>query len=89
MEFLKDFKWESQVQEKGYGNLVQFLRRNNITLTDKTLFLIAVYFIERDHESNEYWRQLVGDQVSNLQSEIKHLQDQVAGLEYRLAPLIE
>jgi hypothetical protein len=77
------FKWESQEQEQGYYNFIQFLRKNGIKKTPNLsqYFLLAVYFIQKDHESNVFWTELVGNQISSLQNEIMGLKDQIQKLE--------
>lgn len=75
------FEWESETQEKGFLNLRQWLRSHGMTseLTAEQ-FLIACYFIQKDHESHEWTMDMLGRVVGALQSDIKALQDKLDGL---------
>jgi|WetSurMetagenome_2_1015567.scaffolds.fasta_scaffold634955_2 hypothetical protein len=84
--FIANFKFESSEQQKGFLNLVQYLRKHCPDGYDPT-FLIASYFIQKDHESNEHWIELVGNQISNIQLQLKSLIDENQDLKARLASL--
>lgn len=71
-----NFPWESSQQKEGFLNLVQYYRSFGKE-PELPINLLATYFIQKDHESNEYWSELVSAQVSSLQSEIKFLQDKL------------
>lgn len=88
-EFVKaveNFPWESDVQKKGYLNYVQYLRKFGFEPKLPVDYL-AVFMIQKDHESNEYWRELVGTQVSMLQKEISGLQNLFRGQQEQLDSL--
>lgn len=70
------FNWESEDQKKGYLALVQYLRGFGIE-PKLPIDYVAAWFIQKDHESNEYWRDMVGQQVSSLQNEIRLLQQEI------------
>ena len=69
-----EFKWESVEQQKGFGNLTEWLNKRgyNYQLTPE-LFLIACYFIQKDHEAQEWFIQVIGNRISELQLEILKL----------------
>lgn len=70
---VEEFPWDSEDQKKGYLNLVQYLRKvhgGSKNAVDST----AAYFIQKDHESAEYYTTLIGTQVHNLQNDIFKVQ---------------
>lgn len=81
---LQAFPWESEAQKEGYLNYLQYLRSRGKTPPSEVPPLV-VYLIQKDHESNEYWRELVGDQVSTIHGEIHGLQSSLRSLEEKLA----
>lgn len=68
--------WESEAQRKGFYSLVQYLKRNGFAL-DSQLAAVAAYFIQKDHESSEWWSNTVGDQISRLQKDFLLFKEQV------------
>lgn len=68
-EWIEGFEWESQEQEKGFRALCTFLRvRKEQVSSDRpesehiedTLMAIACWFIQKDHESNEWYNERLG-----------------------------
>lgn len=80
---LESFTWDSDVQKEGFLNLIQYWRKFGLEL-DLPLtamhHLTALYFIQKDHESNEYWQEMVGDQISSLTLELKKVQNECRNL---------
>lgn len=76
--YVDEFPWESEDQRLGFLNMVQYLSKFGIEvklpLQSSISQLIAFYFIQRDHESNEHWAEVVGSQVSEIQDQISLLQ---------------
>lgn len=82
-EAVKNYPWESEVQKEGYLNFVQFEKKFG-KAPSLPIDNIVAYFIQKDHESNEYWRELVANQVEMLQEEIMRLRDEVKNLSQSL-----
>ena len=79
-QWVETFAWESETQKKGFLALVLFLRDHRarerdveFDPTDDTLNAIAAWFIQRDHESNEWWNERIGDLSSRFENEIVSL----------------
>ncbi len=88
-EFLKSFKFDSVDQEKGALAALGWLQSKGFTVSSYSnmdeklmngLRPMDLFFIQKDHDSHEYWLELFGNQISTLQREIKALQDQVMEL---------
>ena len=73
------FPWETEEQKEGYLNFVQYQRQFGIEPT-LPIDPVVTYFIQKDHESNDYWRDLVASQVADLQSQLRKLQDETSSL---------
>jgi hypothetical protein len=79
---VEDYKFESIEGEKGFGNLIEFLRKQKRGQDlDLDLALVACYFIQKDHESQEWFSKIIGEVESRLIDQIKILQDRVRELE--------
>lgn len=79
--FLRGFKFTSEVQEKGFNSMVQYLNGFKGRFSDQDAVWAALaYLIQKDHESHEYYIDLFGKQVADLQDQIKQLQDQIKDL---------
>ncbi len=76
MHWLHKFKWESDGQEKGYKSLLYWLNKNSLPGEVRP---IDLFFIQKDHESHQYWIELVGRQVRILEGQILNLQNQLVG----------
>lgn len=74
---MDSFPWESKEQREGYLALVQFKMRFGL-LPILPIDYDAVFFIQKDVESNEYWRDAVAQQVSELQNVIADSQESLA-----------
>lgn len=85
-DWLDQFPWESEDQKKGFLALVQWVDKIPVELrTDDTRnAVVAAWFIQKDHESQVWWSEAVGNQVSALQDQIKLLQNEVLELKARL-----
>lgn len=84
-EWLNNFVWESQVQEQGFGAFIQWFRRLPTAAQlgngkHNFIFCVIAWFIQKDHESNEWWRDTVAEQMSTLQEEIIRLRDEIIQL---------
>lgn len=91
------FEFESKEQREGFGALQIYLRNHQKEMDsclsadqklETALLLVALFFIQKDHESNEYWRDLVADQLSRQQDEILRLNSRSAEMERQLLMLI-
>lgn len=76
---IEEYPWESQEQKDGYLNFVQHLNKFGIQPT-LPIDPVVSYFVQKDLESNEYWREMVGSQVSDLVNQIKSLQEETSNL---------
>ncbi len=86
-EHVEAFPWESEEQKKGYLNFVQYLAkagREAVIPID----LLATYFIQKDHESNEWWTEIVASQVGAANEQIALLSKRVRHLEGLVAELL-
>lgn len=81
--FEANFKWESTEQHKGFLNLIQYLKSHCPEGADP-LLLIASYFIQKDHESNEWWLSLITDQFGRMQQEMMKLRIELHDLKFEL-----
>lgn len=77
-EWVARREWASEDQRKGFLALLQHLHRfevqNGVKLGIRIEdALVASYFIQKDHESNEWWRDTVASQVDGLRREIDEL----------------
>lgn len=81
------FPWESQEQREGFLNFVQYKMKFGIK-PEPPVDILAAYFIQKDHESNEYWREMVGGQVTALQAEIMNLKSELAHTQQRTEDLL-
>lgn len=81
------FPWRSESHKEGYLNYVQHLRFRNVPVPPQIDEAVA-YFIEKDQDSNEYWTELVGTQISNIQNEIRLNQEKVQGLDSQCRALL-
>lgn len=86
-EWCEKFPWESEVQKKGVLALYQWFKKLPAELrTDDTRnACVAAWFIQKDHESNEWWGKVLGDQVRGLQDQIRLLQTRIHELKSELA----
>ena len=76
---VESFPWESDEQREGYLNFVQYQRQFGMEPA-LPIDPVVTYFIQKDHESNDYWRELVSSQVTDLQSQLRSLQQETSGL---------
>jgi hypothetical protein len=63
------FPWESKDQKEGYLALVQYLRGFGVA-PEAPIDAKSAFFIQKNIDSHEYWREMVGDQISSLQAEL-------------------
>ena len=70
------FPWDSKTQEKGYFALVHYLRRLGRPVPEE-VDAVAAFFIEKEHQANEWWRDLLGDQLAMRDREIQRLQGEL------------
>lgn len=78
------FKWESEEQRKGFFNLIQFLKEKHPQNVHQLIASVAAYFIQKDHESHEYWVELVGNQIGQVNKQLRLLQEDVNYLTKKL-----
>ena len=88
--WIKEFEWESETQKKGFLALVQFMNQRKAVLPpdatvaeviDDSINTVACWFIQKDHESNEWYNERFGDMNSRLENEILALRKRIEDLE--------
>lgn len=82
LEFLEKWPFESKVQREGFLNLVQYVRAHKDKLRGESpmpfpTHLVALYFIQKDHEASAWFLELLGDRVKMLEAEIVALRAEV------------
>ena len=80
-QFIDAFEWESEAQRKGFLSLIQFMRKHGAVMEARTLHIIACYFIQKDHESHEWWIGVIGDQIKSLEDRLMDVSHRLAVLE--------
>jgi hypothetical protein len=87
--WFQKFPWESSTQQKGLSALYQWVQKlpPELRTDDTRNACVAAWFIQKDHESNEWWAKTVGDQVSGLQDQIRFLQEEIREMKLELANL--
>lgn len=86
-EWAKKFKWETPAQEQGFKGFQRWWMNLSLTLRDNStakLFAVVAFFIQKNHESHEWWAETVGDQISRVEDQVHLLQKRVRELEDRL-----
>lgn len=81
-----DFKWDSEDQRKGYLAFLYWARHKNVRPDSDSFILFS---IQKDHESHEYWRELVGTQIGELNRVIKSQMDMIDKLTQQVEILSE
>jgi septal ring factor EnvC (AmiA/AmiB activator) len=87
---LRKFEWQSDEQRKGYLALVQYWKQYDASAPfpiHARENLTALFFIQKDHESHQYWIDLVGRQVSSLQDELHSLRNSLSGAQREIESL--
>lgn len=51
-----------------------------LMINPNSLAIVACYFIQKDHESNEWWREVIAVQVKDLTDQISKLKKEVQEL---------
>lgn len=69
--YMEDTTWTSEAQKQGYLNYIQYLAISNQEMSPKSL---ALYLIQKSHESAEWFSKTVGEQISKLEDQIAILQ---------------
>lgn len=75
--WLRWFTWDSKDQEQGYGAFVKWASEHNV---DDEVRPIDLFFIQKDHESQQWFVEVMGNQVRQLQDEISRLDHELAQL---------
>ena len=83
--WLSKFKWESIDQEHGWWSFVKWAKDRKLPAKARP---IDLYFIQKDHDSDVYWRELLGDQVKRLEDQIRIVQQENRGLREKLNSLM-
>lgn len=81
--WLERFPWTGDVQKKGFLNFTQWMRSlgTQVKDSDEDKFrCLVAYFVQKDHESHEWWVDTVGAQVKSLQEQLRLLQEQITAL---------
>lgn len=74
---IESFAWESEDQKKGYLALVQYLRQFGLP-PKLPIDYVATFFIQKDIDSHEYWRDMVGGQIKALQDDVMRANEAAA-----------
>lgn len=80
-EWLKKFIWDSEDQRVGYLAFLTWAKKKRVT---SDVSPIDLFFIQKDHESDVYWREFLGDQVRRLEDQVRILQSENASLRGRV-----
>lgn len=75
--YVEEFPWQSEAQRKGYLALVQYMRGFGIEPT-LPIDPQVCWQIQKDHESHEWWVEVLGNQVGALQAEIIAVRRQIS-----------
>lgn len=73
------YPWESEEQRKGYLALIQYIQTrgwNAPAIVDP----IAAFFIQKDHEAQEWFVSLMADHLSRLEGEVAALREELSRL---------
>lgn len=73
------FPWESEQQKEGYLNWVESERRFG-RMPELPIDTKITYLIQKNHEGNEYWVEMISSQISDLLSQIRTLQEECGRL---------
>jgi hypothetical protein len=87
-EWVKTFPWESTEQRQGFDALQKWVGELPANIVHgfgfySTMACVAAWFIQKDHESNEWWSNTVAEQVGQLENQVRLLQDRITELEKR------
>ena len=80
-DWLSTFEWDSDDQRKGYLSFLQWAHSKGLHVSVRP---IDLFFIQKDHESHEWWVETVGTHIKGLEHQIKRLSDEVNELKERL-----
>jgi len=84
-EFVEKYPWESDAQKKGFGALLKDLREKtfpearDLSPADRlehALSLVACFFIQKDHDSNEWYNERFGNLDSRIREDLVRLQEE-------------
>lgn len=78
------FQWDSDDQFKGYGAFLKWAREKGIPEDFRP---IDAFFIQRDLDSVEWWRNTLADQVKSLEEQIMGLKLELADLHAQIVEL--
>lgn len=70
---VEEFPWASEVQKEGFLNYVQYCASFGVR-TLLPIHPLVPFFVQKDHESNEYWRETMAQQLSSLEDQIRLMQ---------------
>jgi len=71
---IDDFPWKSEAQKKGYLAMMQDMRSHGLQIPIYVNVNLA-FLIQKNHEANEWFVQVMGDQIKQLQNEISDLRE--------------
>lgn len=80
---LEEFPWESQEQKDGYLGYIKYARQFGLEPKlpiDPTL----TFFIQKNHEAYKWIQETFGDQITELQNQIKKIADQGVDIQREL-----
>lgn len=76
-EFAETFEWESEAQRKGFLSLLLYLKRiDPLAFAESKLRVVVCWFIQKDHEANEWYNARIGDLDSKITGELKRLTEE-------------
>jgi len=75
--WLNSYPWESVEQKKGFLSLLKHLSDLRPNVRKNMIGAICAYFIQKDHESSEWFVEILGDRVRRLEDEIVLLREEL------------
>lgn len=81
-EAVEKYPWDSEDQKQGYLALVHYHRK--VGLSPPFPEPTACFFIQKDLDATEWWREAVGTQISDLQEQIRLLLLEMKSLKEKL-----
>lgn len=91
--FAKAFDWQSPDQHEGFGAFWKWLndvcrRRPPPGFGPLAVAAhVVAYFAQKDHESTEWWRELLLEHTDGLQKELQTVRQELQDTQRRLAML--
>lgn len=84
LKWLDEFPWESDTQQKSMLALLLWSRKLPKFALSSPLDCLAAFIFQKDHEAHIWYNEMMGNQITMLQNEIKLLQEQSAQMRFEL-----